>query len=271
MTNQVIDKNLPNELHLKHLISGLSEWDLDFVLVREGSFDMGSETMQETHFLNERPVHKVIIPNPFYMAKYPCTQRLWELIMHDNPTNYWGPDISLTDVTWINVQDFIDKLNEILRNSENPIKGFFRLPGEAEWEYAAKGGPLQCNFQYSGSDKLNEVGWFTGNCNGHPWPLMGIKRSNTLGLYHMSGNVWEWCEDIWESEAYKARIGNYLFEWKPQREKNKLERTCRGGSWEVEPKWCRIACRGRYIPTNWNFDIGFRLVFDPITTYPFDK
>jgi formylglycine-generating enzyme len=239
--------------------------NLDFVLVQKGKFLMGSEENDDDADPDEKPRYEVEIAESFYMARYPCTQRLWQAVMgnENNPSQFQGNDHPVEGVSWLEVQGFLKKLNQKYWTSDSGAKGGFRLPTEAEWEYAARGGQHQAEFKYAGSDKLNDVGFYDENSNDHTWPVNAGKQANTLGVYGMSGNVWEWCDDIWDENAYAKRneLGLYEDRWIDTSSDESSYRVVRGGSWYSIPQWCRVAYRyGRY-PGNRNFDQGFRLVF----------
>ena len=146
---------------------------------------------------NEQPVHKVKLSN-FEMGKYPITQAQWEAVMGANPSRFNTCDqCPVEKISWNDVQEFIEKLNE-----KYPGKNY-RLPTEAEWEYAARGGNESKGNLYSGSSELGSVGWFSDNSNNKTHPV-GKKQPNELGIYDMSGNVWEWCHDWYDDEYYKT-------------------------------------------------------------------
>ncbi len=167
----------------------------------------------------------------FYIGKYPVTQAQWQAVMGYNPSSFKGADNPVEQVSWYDCQDFIKKLN-----SKTGRK--FRLPKEAEWEFAARGGNKTHNYTYSGSNNLDEVGWYDRNSNTKTHPV-GLKKPNELGIYDMSGNVSEWCE---ESSGSK--------------------RIVRGGSWINFDSCCTVSCRDDYYPDSGNSPYGFRLVMD---------
>ncbi|NUO01598.1 MAG: formylglycine-generating enzyme family protein [Saprospiraceae bacterium] len=216
----------------------------DMISIEGGSFRMGSEDPEALD--REKPAHPVTVPS-FYMAKYPVTQALWKAVMGNNPSWFQGDQRPVERVSWDNAQVFIKKLNE--RTGES-----YRLPTEAEWEYAARGGIYGKGFKYAGSNKLKEVGWYSKNSHGETKPV-GLKFPNELGLYDMSGNVWEWCEDVWH-DTYKGapKDGSAWLKGGDQH-----IRVVRGGSWDVNSGNCRVADRNWSVLDYRFFNIGFRL------------
>ena len=170
----------------------------------------------------------------FYIGKYPVTQAQWEAVMGDNPSHFKGTNnpveqVSLYDCNW-----FISKLNRIYGRK-------FRLPRESEWEFAARGGKNSGSYIYSGSDILNDVGWYNSNSGQQSHPV-GQKKPNELGIYDMTGNVWEWCEDFYES-------------WESNR-------VFRGGSWLSEEPFCQVDHRSYNSSYYKSHSLGFRLAMD---------
>ena len=161
----------------------------DMVLVCGGTFMMGSNKADD-----EEPKHRVTISD-FYIGKYLVTQREWQYIMGNNPSYFKGNSLPLEQITWQMANDFILKLNQ--------KTGFcFRLPTEAEWEFAARGGNNSNQYDFPGSDDIEEVGWYEYNSEKKTHPI-GLKKPNELGIFDMCGNVWEWCSD-WYGENYYA-------------------------------------------------------------------
>lgn len=220
--------------------------DLDLVEVQGGAFRMGTPEEDSDSYSDERPDHTVTVPS-FYMAKFPVTQRLWEAVTGENPSEFQGEKRPVETVSWKDAQAFIQKLNELTGER-------FRLPSEAEWEFAARGGIHRSDFKYVGSNKLKEVGWYDENSHEETKPV-GLKFPNELGLYDMSGNVWEWCEDVWH-DNYEGALGDGNA-WLKSGDEN--IRVVRGGSWYYSSKFCRVAyCIGGDGDDRYD-DIGFRL------------
>lgn len=163
---------------------------IEMVKVEAGTFTMGATSEQEDPYDDHKPTHQVTLTRDYYIGKYEVTQSLWKAVMGTNPSSKKGSNLPVEKVSWNDCQIFIRKLNAITKRK-------FRLPTEAEWEYAARGGKYSKGYRYSGSNTLSDVGWYEGarvnpqNCI-HP---IGSKQPNELGVYDMSGNVAEWCQD----------------------------------------------------------------------------
>ena len=223
--------------------------EANMIFINGGSFTMGCTKEQDTCYASEKPAHKVTLSN-FYMNKYPVTQREWETVMGTRP---WFskncPDCPVEHVSWYDAQMFVNTLNQLTGK-------FYRLPTEAEWEYAARGGNKSKGFQYAGGNNPDEIGWYTKNSNDESHPV-GKKKPNELGLYDMSGNVWQWCQDWYDESYYQKSPEN-----NPQGPGKDSYRTCRGGSWWSEVGDLRLSNRDRYPPDGRDDDVGFRLVMD---------
>jgi len=213
---------------------------MEFVFVKGGCYQMGSNSGKS----GEKPVHEVCVDD-FYIGKYEVTQGEWEKVMGNNPSSFssCGSDCPVEQVSWNDAKDFIRKLNS--RSSVT-----FRLPTEAEWEYAAKGGE---NHTYSGSDNVDSVAWYGSN-SGRKTHRVGTKQANGFGLYDMSGNVWEWVEDIYSSNAYSQHQRN-----NPIYTGSGSFRVSRGGSWSNNAQSVRSANRLCDSPVNGYNLLGFRL------------
>ncbi|HRP32995.1 MAG TPA: formylglycine-generating enzyme family protein [Agriterribacter sp.] len=218
----------------------------DFVWVTGGKFIMGDYGGDA----DEKPAYEVTVDG-FAISKYPVTQRQWAAIMGSNPSQFTGCDQCPVDmVSWDDAQRFIEILNKV--SGKN-----YALPTEAEWEYAAKGGLKTRGFRYSGSDDINAVGWFTGNSGRHPHPV-GEKAPNELGLYDMTGNVWEWCRDWYNKNYYELRESN-----NPTGPSSGSGRVRRGGSWFTQEVSCRTSTRNSVKQDYKDDSGGFRLVQYP--------
>ncbi len=230
----------------------------EMIFVRGGTFLMGSE--DEDAFEREQPLHEVELSD-FYIGQYPVTQALWKAIMGEGnkPSYFRGDSRPVESINWQDAQDFIQKLND----KTKPKAGWqYRLPTEAEWEYAARGGRLSRGYKYAGSDKLEEVGWYGGKSHDESKPV-GLKDPNELGLYDMSGNVFEWCHDWFDEKYYgqckKSEAGGVKNPGGPQ---EGTSRVVRGGDWWYDnARDCRPTYRTYNPPENRFSSIGFRLVF----------
>ena len=228
---------------------------MEFVWVPGGCYEMGCGSWTSDCIEDEKPVHEVCVDG-FWMGRYEVTQEQWKKLMEDNPAEFKSSFFKVKKnhpierVTWKDIQDFISKLN-----SENYSGNEFRLPTEAEWEYACRsGGKLE---KYSGGNNVDQVAWYSDNSKKSTQPI-GTKDPNGLGIYDMSGNVWEWCEDIYSNEAYLAHSKK-----NPNYQGNGSFRVLRGGSWLYGENATRCANR-RNIPTGFQYSyIGFRLVKTP--------
>ena len=211
------------------------------VSVEGGTFQMGSETGDS----DEKPVHEVKL-NGFSIGQTEVTKELWEAVMGTNPSNWKGLKLPVEKVSWNDCQTFITKLNSLTGQQ-------FRLPTEAEWEYAARGGNQSKGYTYSGSNNLEDVAWYTSN-SGSKTHDVATKAPNELGIYDMSGNVWEWCQDWYGSSYYSSSLIN-----NPTGPSSGSYRVCRGGSWSYAATGCRCARRNFGSPGGTSTSLGFRL------------
>jgi formylglycine-generating enzyme required for sulfatase activity len=232
----------------------------NMIRVEGGTFQMGDTFGDGQSW--EKPVHSVAVSS-FYMGKYLVTQKEWRDVMGTDPSHFKGDDLPVESVTWYDAVQYCNKLSA--KNGLDPCyaingtnvtcdfsRSGFRLPTEAEWEYAAKGGRQSRGTEYAGSSSVDEVAWYGGNSGGRTHPV-GQKRANELGLYDMSGNVWEWCWDWW---------GNYgpSTETDPQGADSGSNRVRRGGSGDGSASGVRAAGRDGYGPgLRYNIS-GFRVV-----------
>jgi serine/threonine protein kinase/formylglycine-generating enzyme required for sulfatase activity len=235
------DEEQREQARIQQLLANLG---IEMVLVKGGTFDMG-DTFNEG-YPDEKPVHSVTVSD-FYIGKTEVTQKQWVAIMGSNPSYFIGDNRPVESVTWNDVQEFIRKLNA-------RTGGNFRLPTEAEWEYAARGGNKSRGYKYSGSNNVDEVAWYDGNSNDRTHPV-GTKKPNELGIYDMSGNVWEWCAD-WYDKAYYS---NSPYE-NPTGPASSQVRVLRGGSWYHFGYYLRCSYRYGVYPIDRYSVIGFRLV-----------
>ena len=216
----------------------------DMVYVEGGTFEMGKDDGQ----FDEKPVHQVSLSG-FYIGKYEVTQSQWRAVMGNYPSFIRKCDrCPVEQVSWNDVQDFLQKLNRITRKT-------FRLPTEAEWEYAAGGGNKSRKYTYSGGNGVGDVAWFNTNSDFKTHPV-GQKAPNELGLFDMSGNVWEWCSDWYGPYAKDPQTD-------PAGPAEGAYRVLRGGSWNGVAQGCRISNRIINIPSTRYGYLGFRLAMDP--------
>ncbi|MBC7910299.1 MAG: formylglycine-generating enzyme family protein [Pyrinomonadaceae bacterium] len=218
-----------------------NRYGVEMVWIAPGSFEMGSNSGEA----DEKPVHRVTISKGFYMGKYEVTQKQWQAVMGANPSNFTGENLPVEKVSWYDAQDFINKLNEMNDGYK------YRLPTEAEWEYAARAGTTG---DYAGD--LDEMAWYSDNSGKKTHPV-GQKQANGWGLYDMHGNVFEWCEDYWHDRYQGAPTDSSA--WLSGGESR--YRVLRGGSWDTDASYCRSARRSGFsIPENHLIIAGFRLV-----------
>jgi formylglycine-generating enzyme required for sulfatase activity len=229
---------------------------LEMVKIPAGSFLMGTEEGEvirlckeyETDwFKREMPQHLVNLQE-FYLGKYPITQEQYQAIMGKNPSNFKNnPKNPVEQVSWNDAQEFCQKLSDKTKKN-------YRLPSEAEWEYACRAG-TQTRYYFGDDEKLLwEYAWYNENSGGKTHPV-GQKKPNNWGLFDMHGNVWEWCEDGWH-DNYKNSPKNGTA-WNDNHSQTKA-RVTRGGSWFYDPRDCRSAYRGHF--DNRYFNLGFRVV-----------
>lgn len=202
------------------------------ILVEGGSFEMGATEEQggEDPDENEYPIHLVNLSS-YYICQTEVTQRLWHTVMDTNPSLIQGSwRLPVDCVKWDMCQKFISALNEYM-----DYRFEFRMPTEAEWEYAARGGNKSRGYKYSGSNDLNEVAWYENNSGEVTHPV-GTKKPNELGIYDMSGNLWEWCQD-WTGPYQSVEQTN------PTGPETGTHRVMRGGSWTYDQQFCRVSRR----------------------------
>ncbi len=208
---------------------------MEFVKIPSGSFMMGGDKSED-----EKPIHQVTISNDFYMGKYEVTQAQWKVVMSSNPSNFKGDNLPVENVSWEDAQEFIKKLNA-------KGEGTYRLPTEAEWEYAARSGTTD---NYAGN--LDAMAWYDKNSDSKSHEV-GMKQANAWGLYDMHGNVWEWCEDLYGAYSSSAQTD-------PTGEISGSTRLLRGGGWSTGAAGLRSAFRGVNSPSHRNTNLGFRVV-----------
>lgn len=232
-----------NDSILTLTVEGVS---FDMVKVEAGSFIMGCTDEQGGDCDDdERPYHRVTITRDYYIGKFEVTQELYEAVMGENPSNWKSFDRPVENVSWQRAQVFCAELSRITGRQ-------FSLPTEAEWEYAARGGQKSTGAKYSGGYAINKVAWYGGNSGSQTHPV-GQLRPNELGIYDMSGNVCEFCQD---------RYGSYnsASQTDPTGPDSGARRVYRGGCWRHSAWSCRVANRNDTGPGNYCSDYGFRVV-----------
>ena len=223
---------------------------MEFVWVPGGSFEMGD--LFGGGDVDEKHIRTVRLDG-FWLGKYEVTQGEWQKIMGNNPSYFKnGDNYPVESVSWNDAQEFIKKLN-----SKHNGRYTFRLPSEAEWEYAARSGGRKENWAGTSSESsLGSYAWYDDNSGGETHPV-GQKQPNGLRLYDMSGNVWEWCEDVYVSDYSKVDTDNPIYKGSGS------DRVVRGGSWYGTPMFLRASDRGSFTPAGRNDDLGFRLARTP--------
>ena len=222
-------------------VNGVS---FDMARVEAGTFTMGATSEMQNPWDEEKPAHQVTLTNNYYLGKTEVTQALWKAVMGSNPSNFKGDNKPVECVSWDDCQTFISKLNAATGKN-------FRLPTEAEWEFAARGGNSSKHYQYSGSNNINDVAWYYGN-SGNTTHDVASKQPNELGIYDMSGNVWEWCND-WYGDYSSSSQTN------PMGPNSGSCRANRGGSWFSSARYCRSSLRSGGAPGLRLNDRGLRL------------
>ena len=220
---------------------------LEMVLIPAGTFTMGSPSDEQDRDSDEGPQHQVTITKDFYMGKYEVTQTQWQAVMGNNPSYFSGTNNPVERVSWNDCQSFIGKLNAL-------GLGTFRLPTEAEWEYACRAGTTT-RFYWGNDPSYSEIGnyaWYGGN-SGSKTHEVGQRLPNDWGLYDMSGNVWEWCQDWYGSYPSGSQVD-------PTGQQSGSSRVLRGGVWNLNAWWCRSAFRYWYWPVYTYYYIGFRVL-----------
>ena len=218
-------------------------YEIEMVLVEAGTFTMGNADGE--WYAGKCPTRQVTLTNSYYIGKYPVTQAQWKAVMGNNPSYFKGDDLPVEQVSWEDIRGFIAKLNEMTGKN-------YRLPTEAEWEYAARGGNESKGYKYIGSDDIDAVAWHNGNSDNKTHPV-GTKQPNELGIYDMNGNVFEWCydwHDFWTNNP----------ETNPQGTTEGSTRVFRGGGWNTDAEDCRVSDdRGSALPSYCDADLGFRV------------
>lgn len=234
-----IKESLPSEMTISLQKMSLSS-DYRMLYVQGGVYTMGNK---------EIGTKKVAVKG-FYMGETEVTQSLWTEVMGSNPSHFKGDDLPVESVSWDDCQEFIQKLNAKTGKK-------FRLPTEAEWEFAARGGKQSQGYEYAGSNAIDDVAWYYNNCgtltrSKNPRThSVKSKQANELGLYDMTGNVWEWCSDSFQ---YKEKTSNI--------DAGNASKVVKGGSWFNTEHSCKVSFHYNFEPDSHNVTHGFRLVMD---------
>lgn len=219
--------------------------EAQMVRVDGGTFSMGCAWSEGQNCEDdERPIQKVTL-NGFAISKVEVTQRLWQSVMDNNPSYFpTCPECPVEQISFEDVQQFLGRLNHLTGKT-------YRLPTEAEWEFASRGGTKSTGHKFSGSADANQVGWFWDNSSNSTHPV-ARKTPNELGLFDMSGNVWEWCQD-WYGTYTSKPVDN------PTGPGFGTYRVIRGGAWNYHQGGCRNSCRYSFFPDKQGMSLGFRL------------
>ena len=216
----------------------------EMVSVDGGTFTMGGTSEQGSDVWDdEKPPHQVTLSS-YSIGKTEVTQALWKAVMGSNPSYSKGDNLPVEQVSWDDCQTFISKLNALTGQK-------FRLPTEAEWEYAARGGNKSRGYKYSGSNTIGDVAWYDGNSGDKTHPV-GTKAPNELGIYDMSGNVWEWCSDWFDNYSSASQTN-------PKGPTSGANRVDRGGSWISSARYCRVSARDYFSTVSLGSNLGLRL------------
>ena len=260
-------------------VNGVS---FNMILVEHGTFTMGGTPEQGSDAdLSEKPAHQVTLTKDYYMGETEVTQALWQAIMGQTPTSdgdhQWNctygqgdnrpayyvswEDVCGKDGTCTSTSCFLYKLNKLLGDQGMLPEGKkFRLPTEAEWEFAARGGNKSKGYKYSGSNTIDDVAWYAENCwdkgnrsSDYGAHDVATKIPNELGIYDMSGNVWEWCSDLYGKFSSTSQTN-------PTGPTIGFRRVSLGGSWDNDAKYCRVSFRYGWNAVNCDYNLGLRLV-----------
>ena len=242
---QVMSENHLNTSEPSKQTFNVNGVEFKMIKVEGGTFSMGATSEQEDDaYDDEYPVHSVTLSD-YYIGETEVTQELWEAVMGSNPSYFEGDNQRpVENVSWNDCQKFIKKLNRLTGKE-------FRLPTEAEWEYAARGGKYSRGYKYSGSNNADEVAWYDSNSGSKTHPVK-TKKDNELGLYDMSGNVWEWCNDWWGCYQSNSQTN-------PTGPSEGESRVLRGGGWCYFDMGVRVSRRDYLTPGYRHIIIGLRL------------
>jgi len=225
-------------------------WEPVMVFVEPGTFTMGCPDDED--FDGALPAHQVTLTSGYYIGKYEITQAQWKAVMGSNPSHFRGDNLPVEYVHWDDVQKFLAKLNELTGKK-------YRLPTEAEWEFACRGGKHSAHYKYSGSNNIYDVAWcgaYSGGNSGETTHPVGTRQPNELGIYDMSGNVWEWCQDWYGAYTEEPQTD-------PQGPATGINRVARGGGWYTVAEYCHVSNRFIGDPDFRDNSLGFRVALSP--------
>ncbi len=251
-----ISSSISSSVYASSSSSMRNSTGMEFILIPAGEFEMGSQMREKRRKLWESPVHRVTIKKPFYLGRYPVTQEQWQRVAGNNPSFFKGGMCPVESVSWIGAQAFLQKLNSLEKADENNC--LYRLPTEAEWEYAARAGTVTSYFFGNEESKLKEYAWFLENSGLETHPV-GLKKSNPWGLYDIYGNVGEWVQDEYHISYKGAPTDGTAWE-------NLLPgvsipvRVRKGGGWNGNAGCCRSAERLFAAQDKRLNSLGFRVV-----------
>ena len=235
---------------------GLDYTELVYVAARDKSFTMGDNTSGH----EDEAETQITFDQDYFIGRFAVTQELYQKVTGRNPSDYKGNYRPVENVSWDDItNNFLPELHQQLRGIG--LQGRFTLPSEAQWEYAAAGGQAwnSPKLEYAGSNNLHDVGWFTDNSDNQSTFPVGLKEPNALGLYDMSGNVWEWCQDDYQAHlAYLPKNGL------PTPKQKGNSKVLRGGGCFIKRICCRVRFRNYDSPSFRNHNFGFRLFFSSL-------
>jgi formylglycine-generating enzyme required for sulfatase activity len=225
-----------------------------------GRFLMGSPVTEKGRWNDEGPQHEVVMSRGYWLGETPVTQALWQAVMDDDPSKFKGPTRPVEQVSWEDAQRFMAVLNEPIESTDGDEEAseadgeYFRLPSEAEWEYACRAGTIGATYVGGREAALDVIAWWSGNSEGETHPVR-LKQPNAWGLHDMLGNVLEWCMDA--SQDYSADSSVLVDPMTVGSQGD--HRVCRGGGWDRDAGYVRAAYRVAYRPVYRYDDLGFRL------------
>ncbi|MBL7785489.1 MAG: SUMF1/EgtB/PvdO family nonheme iron enzyme [Chitinophagales bacterium] len=243
---EVMQSNEPPTITIKVANPIIHQLESNMVYVERGKLERLIEVGLFQRILGKTNQQIEVNLDSYYIGKYPVTQAEWQAVMGNNPSHFKGDNLPVEQVSWHDVQLFLQKLQQLTGNT-------YRLPTEAEWEYAARGGNKSQGYKYAGSNSLSSVAWYDDN-SGSKTHTVGQKQANELGICDMSGNVWEWCSDWYDEDYYANSPAN-----NPTGPTSGIYRVIRGGSWSSSAQYCRVAIRNDRTPGNRYDYLGFRL------------